>query len=1037
EFASAIVVLLSIRVGRIIGAFIVELMDENTAATGLLQVRHGGGGDQGSLLPRSMRLDVPKFSGVDPESWLFSIYEYFTLLNTPIDQRLRIVGFNLDGAAAEWFRWMTRNGLITDWPRVSLVSKPTTLGDAFALARVTEARLEDQGTVSVATKVASTSGGSQYQRATAGVKTPLLPTPPKANVNPNAKPLAINCISPAERQERLNTGEDLTMEEDEAVETGDISILNSLVTLHIQGLDMEVDLYVLPMQGLDVVLGIQWLQKLGKVMHDYAQQVMEFTLLGAKYMLKGDESLCINKISLHRMQALFEMDEVYGVYECHGFALGDKDDRGVATSPTLSGQPELDQLLARYDSLFQIPTCLPPSRVVDHRIHLFPNTKLVKVRPYRYPHYQKDYFALNSITVKDKFPIPTADEMVDELGGASVFNNLELRAGYHQIRVRERDVYKAAFRTHNGHYEFLVMLFGLTNASSTTTLRLHLEHLECVFHCLQKHQFYVKRSKCVFGFEELEYLGHIISAQGYYRRFIQGFASLAAPLTDLLKHEGFKWVEADIRAFKDLKERLSNAPLLSLPNFNREFVIEADASGDGIGAVLMQENRPISYFSHKLGPRMRVAATYQKELFAIVEAVYKWRQYLLGRRFTIRTDHKSIKELMQQVVQTLLQQKYVRKLMGFDFSIEYKTGSANRAADALSRVFEEDEQLSASFMDFIKPLVGLVGELRESKLKPLLLQEFHATPSAGHGGIKKILVRLSALFFWKGMRKPVEEFVKKSVWEDVSMDFITGFPSSKGSTVIIVVVDRLTKYVHFGALPTNFNALKVAEIFLDIAVKHHGIPKTIVSDRDPIFTDGQTKVVNRCLEQYLRAMVANRPQQWVRFLPWAEYWYNSSYHSSIKMSPFQALYGRLPLFVIPYPLGSSKVATVDELLVERDRLLRQLKESLLTAKHQMEVKANRKRRDIEFKVEARVGKVAYHLALPASSKIHSVFHVSILKAFVGSDGVEVAELPEELQDGQPVEHPLTICDTRRVLRNGSPKGQVLVQWMGGSPEEAT
>ncbi|GJR19464.1 ty3-gypsy retrotransposon protein, partial [Tanacetum coccineum] len=310
-----------------------------------------------------------------------------------------------------------------------------------------------------------------------------------------------------------------------------------------------------------------------------------------------------------------------------------------------------------------------------------------------------------------------------------------------------------------------------------------------------------------------------------------------------------------------------------------------------------------------------------------------------------------------------------------------------------------------------------------------------------------------------------------AVWEDVSMDFITGLPSSKGSTVIIVVVDRLTKYAHFGALSTNFNALKVAEIFLDIVVKHHGIPKTIVSDRDPIFTDGQTEVVNRCLEQYLRAMVANRPQQWVRFLPWAEYCYNSSYHSSIKMSPFQALYGRPPLHVIPYPPGSSKVATVDELLVEHDRLLRQLKESLLTAKHQMEVKANRKRRDIEFKVgdlvlvklqpyrqvtlakrlsnklakryygpykvEARVGKVAYRLALPASSKIHPVFHVSILKAFVGSDAVEVAEFPEELQDGQPVEQPLTICDTRKVLRNRSPERQVLVQWMGGSPEEAT
>ncbi|GJX77411.1 ty3-gypsy retrotransposon protein [Tanacetum coccineum] len=236
------------------------------------------------------------------------------------------------------------------------------------------------------------------------------------------------------------------------------------------------------------------------------------------------------------------------------------------------------------------------------------------------------------------------------------------------------------------------------------------------------------------------------------------------------------------------------------------------------------------------------------------------------------------------------------------------------------------------------------------------------------------------------MRQSMEEFIKKcvvcqqikysteslggylqplppptTVREDVSMDFITGLPTSRGSTVIFVVVDRLTKYAHFGALPTSFNAHKVVELFVDIVVKHHGIPKTIVSDRDLIFTDGQTEVVNRCLEQYLRAM---------------------------------------PLSVIPYPPGSSKVSVVDGLLVERDGLLRQLKESLLTAKHRIEVKANRKRRDVEFsvgdlvlvklqpyrqvtlakrlsnklakhyyrpyKVEARMGKVAYRLVLPAS-----------------------------------------------------------------------
>ncbi|GKB65613.1 ty3-gypsy retrotransposon protein [Tanacetum coccineum] len=889
------------------------------------------------------------------------------------------------------------------------------------------------------------------------------------------------------------------------------------------------------MQGPDVERGIQWLQQLGKVTHDYAQQM--------------------KKISLHSMQALLDSEEIYGVYECHGFSLQDEGAVGGASSSTSAVHNEIEQLLVRYESLFQIPTGLPPSHVIDHRIHLLPSTKPVNVRPYRYPHYQKgemeklvqemlnqgiirfsqspfsspvllvkkkdgsyrfcvDYRALNIVTIKDKFPIPTTDEMFDELGGASIFTKLDLRAGYHQIRVHDRDIYKMVFRTHEGHYEFLVMPFVLTNAPSTfqatmnsTTLTSHLEHLERVFRCLREHHFYVKLSKCIFGAGELEYLGHIISARG-----VEMDPKKLLAVRDWPKPKN---------PSRHMMRVFGTRRILS------ELVIEADASGDGIGAVLMQENRPISYFSRKLGPRMRVAATYQKELFAIVEAVYKWRQYLLGRRFVIRTDHKSIKELMQQVIQTPLQQKYVRKLMGFDFSIEYKPGTTNRAADALSRMFEEDKQLAASFMALSQPILGFMDDLRgenetlaelqdlhgrmdngialsgfrrengllifkdryyvgkNSKLKALLLREFHATPSAGHGGIKKTLVKNSTEMIG-GYLQPLP--TPMAIWEDVSMDFITGLPPSKGNTVILVVVDMLSKYAHFGVLPTSFNAHKVAEVFLEIMVKHHGIPKTIVSDRDPIFvsafwkqlfqfsgtqlchstayhpeTDGQTEVVNRCLEQYLRAMVANQPHQWVRLLPWAEYSYNSSYHSSIQMSPFQAVYGRQPLAIIPYPPGSSKVAAVDELLAERDGLLKQLKDSLLSAKNRMEVKANRKRHDVEFnvgdlvlvklqpfrqitlakrfsnklakryygpyKVEARVGKVAYRLALPATSKIHLVFHVSILKPFVGDNSVEVAGLPEELHNDQPLEQPLAMCDSRMVLRSGVPAQQVLVQWM--------
>ena len=183
----------------------------------------------------------------------------------------------------------------------------------------------------------------------------------------------------------------------------------------------------------------------------------------------------------------------------------------------------------------------------------------------------------------------------------------------------------------------------------------------------------------------LKQLRGFLGLTGYYRRFIAGFASIAAPLTDLLRRDAFLWGPKAELAFAQLKEAMTHAPVLRLPDFTRDFVIETDASHYGIGAVLMQDNHPISFFSKKIGPKLQASSTYIKELHAITEAVRKWRQYLLGRFFVIRTDHKSIKELLQQVIQTPEQQVYVRKLLGYQFHIEYKQGISNRVADALSR----------------------------------------------------------------------------------------------------------------------------------------------------------------------------------------------------------------------------------------------------------------------------------------------------------------------------------------------------------------
>ncbi|GKC55993.1 ty3-gypsy retrotransposon protein [Tanacetum coccineum] len=276
------------------------------------------------------------------------------------------------------------------------------------------------------------------------------------------------------------------------------------------------------------------------------------------------------------------------------------------------------------------------------------------------------------------------------------------------------------------------------NLSGNTTLSCHPELISRFETLFQSGDYSDYRAS-----DSLEYLGHIISGRGvkvdpkkvsavsgwpvltsqrqvriflglagYYRRFIKNYATVVAPLSNLLQKNGFKWGKTEGKAFNELEDKLTHAPILGLSDFEDTFVIEADASDVGIGVVLLQKGQPLGYFSRKLGPRMRVAATYQKELFAIVEAVYKWRQYLLGRRFIIRNDHRSIKELMQQVIQTPLQQKYVRKLMGFDFGIEYKSGASNLVADALLRVHEDDDEVTSAFMALSRPVVGLLEDLK-------------------------------------------------------------------------------------------------------------------------------------------------------------------------------------------------------------------------------------------------------------------------------------------------------------------------------------
>jgi hypothetical protein len=313
----------------------------------------------------------------------------------------------------------------------------------------------------------------------------------------------------------------------------------------------------------------------------------------------------------------------------------------------------------------------------------------------------------------------------------------------------------------------------------------------------------------------------------------------------------------------------------------------------------MQEKKPIAYFSKVLGTKNLSKSAYEKELMALGLAIQHWRPYLLGRKFVVSTDQKSLKQLLQQRITTVEQQNWSAKLLGYDFEVVYKQGKLNRGADALSRMHEGIElQNMTSYLQWEQtPLIKeeiqnddelqkIIGDLsqdpvsrpgyvfkqgvlmydgrlvisKQSTLIPTLLREFHSTPQGGHSGFYKTYRRLAANVYWIGMKGTMQEFVKscdvcqrqkyltsspggllqplpipERIWEDISMDFITGLPKSKGFEAIFVVVDRLSKYCHFIPLKHPYTARSLADTLCKEIVRLHGVPLTIVSDRDPIF----------------------------------------------------------------------------------------------------------------------------------------------------------------------------------------------------------
>ncbi|WVZ70428.1 hypothetical protein U9M48_019099 [Paspalum notatum var. saurae] len=546
-----------------------------------------------------------------------------------------------------------------------------------------------------------------------------------------------------------------------------------------------------------------------------------------------------------------------------------------------------------------------------------------------------DYRPLNAVTVKNKYPLPHIDILFDQLGGATVFSKIDLRSEYYQIKVREEDIPKTAFSTRYGLYEYLVMSFGLTNAPG-------------FFMYLMNSVFMNELDKFVVVFIddilEVAFLGHILSAKGvavdpskvedvlnwkqpqtvteirsflglagYYRRFIKDFSRISKPMIALTqKNAKFVWSPKCEEAFGTLKKLLTSAPVLAQPDITKPFDVYCDASGSGLGCVLMQEGRVIAYASSQLRKHEVNYPAHDLELLAVVYALKKLRHYLLGNTCHIYTDHKSLKYIFTQPELNMRQRRWLELIKDYDLEVHYHPGKANVVANALSRkahcnfiearptvrvlcceigeieipsvleaelynlVLEptiKDQIIAAQKQD--KVMAHIRDEINDKKKACFKLDEEGVLWFKNHLVVpkdmelrKKILDEAHTSMFTlhpvdhlkpAGMLQPLAVLAWK--WEDIHMDFIVGLPrTQKGYDSIWVIIDRFTKSAHFIPVKTTYRAKQYAELYIFQIVSLHDVPQTITSDRGSLFVSGFWEQLQIALGTNLIHSSAYHPQ---------------------------------------------------------------------------------------------------------------------------------------------------------------------------------
>ncbi|KAJ8753028.1 hypothetical protein K2173_008816 [Erythroxylum novogranatense] len=579
----------------------------------------------------------------------------------------------------------------------------------------------------------------------------------------------------------------------------------------------------------EVVTGMDTLQKYHANLY-CKQKTVEFELEdGRKVVFMGDRKVSPPRIvsAMTTVRMMSKGCEAYLAY-----VLDTKADRG-----RLEDIP----IVREFPDVFpeELPG-LPRPREIEFPVKLLLAPALFMKKKDGSLQMCVDYRKLNQATIKNRYPLPRIDDLFDQLQGARVFSKIDLRSGYHQLRIKETDVSKTAFRTRYGHFEFLVMPFGLTNAPAVFMDLMnrvfksfldrfiivfiddilvysksdveHEDHLRVTLETLRKNELYAKFDKCKFWLREVVFLGHVISERGvhvdpqkieavikweapknvtevrsflglagYYRRFVEGFSLIATPLSKLTrKNQKFEWTEECQSSFEELKNRLTTAPILTLPYGDDGYIVYSDASRKGLGCVLMQGEKVIAYASRQLKPYEMNYPIHELELAAIIFALKIWRHYLYGVATRVFTDHKSLKYLLTQKELNLRQRRWLELLKDYDLMIDYHPGKANVVADALSRK-STMAHMETVYLPLLKELARHDVTLRQ--VEPgCVLANFRVRPVLKEKikGFQEHDVYLMCQQVKAEHQAPSGKLNPLSIlewkWQKISIDFLTGLP---------------------------------------------------------------------------------------------------------------------------------------------------------------------------------------------------------------------------------------------------------------------